>query len=129
MPNFQQDVNIEEHELRLLDADDNEVARLDQDGNLIVRRDFAGTLHEILEFVGSVAQLSVGAQAVPGIVRVLSSAGEAIMLRAADATVLVGGGGEAGDLVVNDATRPAGDHRSRRQCVGEQSARSATTAR
>lgn len=103
MPNFQQDVNIEEHNLRLLDANDNEIARLDQDGNLIIRRDFAG-LSEILEFVGSVAQLSVGAQAVPGIVRVLSSAGEAIMLRATDATVLVGGGGEAGDLVINDAS-------------------------
>ena len=72
MPNFHQDVNIHEHDLRLLDANDNEIARLDQAGNLIIRRDFAGTLHEILDFVGSVAQLSVGAQAVPGIVRVLS---------------------------------------------------------
>lgn len=104
MPNFQQDVNIEEHSLRLLDASDNEIARLDQDGNLVVRREFGSTLPEILEFIGSVAQLSVGAQAVPGIVRVLSGAGEAIMLRATDATVLVGGGGEAGDLVINDAS-------------------------
>ena len=70
MPNFSQDVNILEHDLRLLDADDNEIARLDQDGNLVIRREFAGTLHEILDFVGSVAQFSVGAQAVPGIVRV-----------------------------------------------------------
>ena len=104
MPNFNSDVIIEAHDLRLVDANGDEVARLDQEGNLVVRREFLGALHAILDFAGSAAQLSVGAAAVPGIVRVLSSAGEAIMLRASDATVMLGGGGEAGDLVVNDAT-------------------------
>src|SRR5262245_2063688 len=104
MPNFHQDVNIEEHDLRLLDANDNEIARLSQNGDLVIRRDFAGTLREILEFVGSVAQLSVGAAELSGIVRVVGPTGEAILLQASDASVSIGGGGEAGDLVINDSS-------------------------
>jgi hypothetical protein len=47
MPNFNSDVVIEAHDLRLVDANGDEVARLDQDGNLVVRREFAGALRTL----------------------------------------------------------------------------------
>jgi hypothetical protein len=104
MPNFNSDVVIDAHDLRLVNATGDEVARIDQDGNLVVLREFAGALHAVLDFVGLGAQLSVGAAVVPGVVRLLSSAGEAILLRASDATIALGGGGQAGDLVLSDTT-------------------------
>ena len=107
MPNFNSDVVIEEHDLILADADGNVLAHLDQAGNLVVRQEISGAVTEILRFLGGSADLHVGTATRPGTVRVEGAAGETVVMRGNDATILAGAGGEAGDLVLEDAAFPA----------------------
>jgi hypothetical protein len=124
MPRFKEDVTIVAHALVLNDESGAEIARLDQEGNLVMQGALPPRRAEILRFLAATAELTIGTPGVdidvddpledpgthlpgrPGTVRVMGDADlEAILLRGADATVQVGTGDVAGNLVILSGSR------------------------
>lgn len=104
MTEFDEDVIITGHDLVVRNDNGGEIARIDHNGNLTVRRAaFPVPIYSVLEFLTSAAQLTVGAPAVAGQVRVMGVQGEAVVLRGSTGTVQVGASGNGGDLDVRDS--------------------------
>jgi hypothetical protein len=111
MPEFNEDVTIQAHDLTLMDTGDNGVVHLDDDGSIVagvrgqegrvIVNDSAGRPMIVADGAG--ASLAVGGEPNGGDFSLLDAAGrEVLAAHAEDATLYVGADGNEGDVFVRD---------------------------